>query len=319
MATRARTSERPEKQPTRKARRAGPSAAHSRRVSFDWRRWYLRDEDDVGNSPDQNDAIDDFTASALTRAHELGWTNVRVASDEFFAWVKKHPLVRVSPDTFVLDDPPPGQRPEMWETWRPGIRAPRFALEVVSDKSPRKDLVQGPEKYHQLGTRELVIFDQTVAEGKHPRSKRVPLEVWRRTPKGRFRRVYRGGAPAWSEELQAALVITFDITGAALLRLARDEQGTQLIPTTTEARAEAERQRAEAERQRVEAERRSTEAERRRAEAERRSTEAERQRAEAERQRAEAERQHLDEKVRREALERELAALRERLLAVERG
>ena len=114
-------------------------------------------------------------------------------------------------------------------------------------------------------------------------------------------------------------MITFDITGAALLRLARDEQGTQLIPTTTEARAEAERQRAEAERQRVEAERRSTEAERRRAEAERRSTEAERQRAEAERQRAEAERQHLDEKVRREALERELAALRERLLAVERG
>ena len=92
MVTRARTSERPEKHPPRKPRRAGPSAGHSRRVPFDWRRWYLRDEDDVGQSPDQYEAIDDFTASVLTRSRELGWTHVRVGSDEFFAWVKEHPI-----------------------------------------------------------------------------------------------------------------------------------------------------------------------------------------------------------------------------------
>jgi Uma2 family endonuclease len=257
----------------------------------------------VGQSPDQYEAIDDFTASVLTRSRELGWTHVRVGSDEFFAWVEKHPLVRVSPDTFVLDDPPPGQRPEMWETWRPGIRPPRFALEVVSDKSPRKDLVNGPEKYRQLGARELVIFDQTIAEGKHPRSKRVPLEVWRRTPKNRFRRVHRGGAPAWSEELQAWLVITFDATGAAILRLARDEKGVRLVPTADEARDEAERARADERERREEAERQRETAERQRETAERQRETAERERADERARREEAERQ-------REALERELAALR---------
>lgn len=163
----------------------------------------------------------------------------------------------------------------MWETWREGVRPPRFALEVVSDKSPRKDLVEGPAKYRQLKVRELVIFDQTIAEGGHPRSERVPLEVWRRTPKGRFQRVHRGSAPAWSAELQAWLVITFDATGAALLRLARDDKGVELVPTADEAREAAER---ECVRERA-------------------------RREVAERQREAAERQ-------REALERELATLR---------
>jgi Uma2 family endonuclease len=280
-------------------------------VPFDWRRWYLRAEDDVGQSPDQYEAIDDFTANVLARSIELGWTNVRVGSDEFFAWVKKHPLVRVSPDTFVLDDPPPGQRPEMWETWREGVRPPRFALEVVSDKSPRKDLVDGPAKYRQLGVRELVIFDQTIAEGRHPRSKRVPLEVWRRTPKGRFQRVHRGVAPAWSEELQAWLVITFDATGAALLRLARDEKGAALVPTADEAREAAERQREE-ERTRREAAERQGEEERTRREAAERQREEERTRREA------AERQYADERARREAAERQREAL-EREIAALRG
>ena len=247
----------------------------------------------MGNSPDQVEAVDDFTASVRTRAAELGWTNVRVGKDEFYAWVKKHPLVRISPDTFVMDDPPEGRRPRIWQTWRAGVNPPRFALEVVSDNSPRKDLVDGPAKYRQLKTLELVIFDQTIAQGGHPRSKRVPLEVWRRTPAGRFQRVHRGSAPAWSEQLQSWLVVTFDATGAAILRLARDEQGATLVPTAVEARAEAERQRAEAETQRAE---------------------AETQRAEAERQRAEAERQRDDEKARREALEREIAELRKRIV-----
>ena len=138
----------------------------------------------MGSSPDQTEAVDDFTASVRTRAQELGWTNVRVGKDEFFAWVKAHPNVRVSPDTFVLDDPPPGERPEMWATWEPGVKPPRFALEVVSDKSPRKDLVDGPAKYRQLRTHELVIFNQTIAEGKQARATRVAWTVLRGTPKG---------------------------------------------------------------------------------------------------------------------------------------
>ena len=89
-------------------------------------------------------------------ARERGWARTLVAGDQFFAWIPQEPLVRISPDVYLLDDPPAPPYPAMWRTWLAGQAAPRFAVEVVSDDWA-KDYLLAPRKYAQLGTRELVV------------------------------------------------------------------------------------------------------------------------------------------------------------------
>jgi hypothetical protein len=127
-----------------------------------WAAWYLTDEDDVGESTEQGIIVRLLLAALAELARERGWARSLVAGDQFFAWVEAHPLVRVSPDVYVLDDPPPPPYPAMWQTWRPGHAPPRFAVEVVSDDW-KKDYRDAPRKYDQLGARELVIFDPDAA------------------------------------------------------------------------------------------------------------------------------------------------------------
>lgn len=67
--------------------------------------------------------------------------------------MESEPNVRVSPDAYLLDDPPPRPRPRMWQTWRAGHLPPRFALEVASPENWRKDYEDNPPKYSLLGTR----------------------------------------------------------------------------------------------------------------------------------------------------------------------
>ena len=87
----------------------------------------------------------------------------------------------------------------MWQTWLPGHRPPRWAVEIVSDDW-KKDYEDNPLKYAQLGARELVIFDPDAALTSDRRGVRVPLQVYRRDADGAFVRVYRGEGPARSEE-----------------------------------------------------------------------------------------------------------------------
>ena len=76
------------------------------------------------------------------------------------------------------------------------------------------------------------------------------LQVWRRDPRARFRRVYAGRGPARSEALGAWLVVTDQ---GRRLRLADDPEGTSLWPTDAEAE-HAARADAEAEVARLKAE-----------------------------------------------------------------
>jgi Uma2 family endonuclease len=222
---------------------------------IDWSDWYLTDEEDEGQNPDQGDFIRSVTSSMRMLANERSWKSVRVASDEFFAWVQGEPLVRVSPDVFVMNAPPPKPYPKVWETWKPGVSPPRFALEIVSEDW-KKDYDDNPPKYAQLGTSELVIFDPKAASGQTSNPRRVPLQVYRREADGAFVRVRlpADARIALSEELGAWLVVLgegFDIS----LRIARDPEGLDLVPTKDEALVEAERLRSEEQRARLEAER----------------------------------------------------------------
>jgi len=226
-------------------------------AEVDWSAWYLTDEADMGHSPEHGEVSEAFFR--LTRAWmvERGRTDLRVGFDEFFAWVEGEPLVRVSPDV-ILHVAPPRPYPKSWATYL-GHPPPLFALETVS-RDWRKDYDDNPPKYAQLGCRELVIFDPEAARGVTRVPERIPLQVYRRDDDGAFVKVYAGRGPAFSERLEAWLVVQTEST-AAWLRIARDPAGHDLLPYPEDrahqeqARADHERARAEQERARAEQER----------------------------------------------------------------
>jgi Uma2 family endonuclease len=215
-------------------------------VEVDWSKWYLTDEDDMGEGGEQNLIIRIFISILTELAHERGWSDVFIGADQFFAWVEEEPLVRVSPDVYVLDFQPARPLPASWQTWRSGHRPPRLAVEIVSEDW-RKDYEQGPLKYAQLGVRELVVFDPEAACARAGAPERVPIQVFRREVDGGFLRVHRGGEPARSEELDAWLVVMRD-GEAATLGVSRDASGLDLVPTLEQARLTAEARIAELER-----------------------------------------------------------------------
>ncbi|MBK8256766.1 MAG: Uma2 family endonuclease [Polyangiaceae bacterium] len=154
-------------------------------------------------------------------------------------WVPGEHLVRVSPDAYLLDDPPPAPRPKSWQTWLPGHKPRRWALEVVSEEW-KNDYEEKPAKYAQLGALELVIFDPEAAMaggGKSPN--RVPLQIYRRGADGAFVRVYWGDGPAYCQQLDA-WVLSKPEGKAARLRIALDAAGTDIVPTAQERARELE-------------------------------------------------------------------------------
>lgn len=202
-----------------------PSAADIK-TKVDWSSWYLTDEEDMGESCEQNLIIRELLSYLTQLAKERKWQNVFIGADQFFAWVENEPLVRVSPDVYLLDDPPPRPFPDSWQTWLPGHKPPRLAFEIVS-----KDYNQAPAKYAQLGTQELIIFDpQAVITSKLSR-KRVVLQIFRRAVDSGFIQVYQGTGPARSEELDAWLVVKRDAMTASL-GIARNAAGTDLVLST---------------------------------------------------------------------------------------
>jgi Uma2 family endonuclease len=171
-------------------------------------------------------AVDAATAlrDEQRRQAYIGW-------DVFIEWDPNDPRARVSPDLFFLDGQPPSIAPSIWQTWRGGCDPPRFAMEIVSRRSRAKDYEWNPAKYSALGVEELAIFDA------EPRGEEAfALQLYRRTPRGQFLRVYAGPGPVESRVLGAWLVV---VDGGAHVRFARDAAGSDLVPTSDEQAAAA--------------------------------------------------------------------------------
>ncbi len=199
---------------------------------IDWSAWYLTDEEDMGEGCEQNLIIRALISMLTELSRERGWKNVHIGADQFFAWIEEEPLVRVSPDVYLLDDPPPRPLPKSWQTWREDHRPPRLAIEIVSEDW-QKDYNDNPPKYSQLGTSELIIFDPEAATGAAPSAERVALQVFRREADGGFVRVHRGDGPARCDEIDAWLMVRRE-GAAASLGVARDVAGQDLVPTSEE-------------------------------------------------------------------------------------
>lgn len=163
-----------------------------------------------------------------------------VGSNQFIYWAQFEPTRSVAPDLYVVPGLAPRTQFDSIQTWVDG-RVPSFALEIVS-QDKRKDYVLAPERYAELGVRELVIYDPKAARR---RGEGIVWQVYRRLSKRGFVQVEATQADrVRSKVLGCFLREVRGPRGALELRLGAGPSGDELVPTEAESeRAEKERER----------------------------------------------------------------------------
>lgn len=220
-----------------------------------------------------------------------------VGSEQFMYWDAADPQKCLSPDVFVKR----GSSDALFDTWKVWERgAPDLAVEIVS-ASDRRDQDWGDKmlRYRASGIGEVVRFD--------PLDRMHPVRIWDRVEGDLVER-----APGSADLHEcAALGLWWVVVPSPFgpqLRLARDREGQDLLPTPDEERLRLATELAEERKARALAEHERSLAEHaRQREAEARHQEAEARRREAD-ARSNAERE-------RDAALAELAALRAQLAA----
>jgi Uma2 family endonuclease len=274
-----------------------PAIRLSYDVQPDPERWLLDENEEPMPEGTLHDEAGELLKLVLKAHVARNGLDALVSRNLALRWDQQHPGVGVDPDVALfVPRPADDRRRRSVRLWLPGCFPPRVAIEIVSFHEPEKDYIEGPEKYAASGTRELWVFDPEL-NGPSLHGGPFRLQVWRRSPRGAFRREYAGPGPAYSKELKAFLVVT---EGGERLRIADDLGGARLWPTEAEAEREA-RHEERAGRLEERAGRLEEQAGR---------VAAEKARAQAEQARQEAERQASVAEAARKALEAELERLR---------
>jgi Uma2 family endonuclease len=164
-----------------------------------------------------------------------------VGSNQFIYWAQFQPTRVVAPDLYVVPGLAPRTQFDSIQTWLDG-RVPSFALEIVSQDKV-KDYVLGPERYAELGVRELVIYDPKASKR---RGVGVTWQVYRRLAKRGFVQVEATQADRVRSKVLGCFLREVRGPGGALeLRLGVGPSGDELFPTEVEeARVAGERERA---------------------------------------------------------------------------
>ena len=178
-----------------------------------------------------------------------------VGADQFIYWRQHDPHARVAPDIYVLPGVDPKTRVRTWKLWQDRV-VPSFALEVAS-QDWEKDYFEVPQRYDELGVRELVVFDP----GYEERAGGMRWQVFRRVA---TRGLVRVEATRGDRVRSKVLRCWLRAVGQELdtrVRIALGPRGEELVPTAEE-REEAERIAKEQERAAREQERAAREQER---------------------------------------------------------
>jgi Uma2 family endonuclease len=189
-----------------------------------------------------------------------------VGCEQFVYWDAADPQRCLSPDAFVKL----GSREQDFDTWKVWLRgAPDVAVEIVSDHD-RGDAKWSSKlaRYQASGIGEVVRFD--------PDNEEQPVRVWDRVDGDLVER----SRTSPTQHACAALGFWWVVTPSPfgpLLRLARDREGNDLLPTPSEERLRLEEQLAEERKARSVAEHERNIAEQERKLAEQKLLEAERQ------------------------------------------
>ena len=148
-----------------------------------------------------------------------------VGSEQLVYWSASDSKRCLAPDAFMRLDVPDAPF-DSWKTWERGV--PELAVEIVSrSDSAEQDWKEKLASYHDLGVRELVRFDPDAEVGGR-------LRAWDRSEGDLVERaVTRERTPC------ATLGLWWVLTPVAPypvgLRLARDAEGRELVPTFEEA------------------------------------------------------------------------------------
>lgn len=167
-----------------------------------------------------------------------------IGSDQFVYWDPTSPSECLAPDAFLRLGSPHAPF-DSWKVWEHG--APEVAVEILSDSDAR-DLRWEEKlgKYRRLGVKELVRFD--------PVDTAAPLRLWTFLEGDCVERILESPRAGWSEVLHLFWVVVEDSAIGSVLRLSRDGQGMDLLPTQEEIERkakDAERRAREAAEQRV--------------------------------------------------------------------
>ena len=149
-----------------------------------------------------------------------------VGSDQFVYFDPTDPRNCVAPDVMIRLGAPDAPVPS-WKVWEGG--APHVAVEIVSP-SDRAERVWPSrlERYQRSGIQELVRFDN-----ENPES---PLSLWDRIDGDLVERDLSGANAHPSDVLGLYWCVTLDARLGPMLRLARDSNGAELLPTPDEQR-----------------------------------------------------------------------------------
>ncbi len=167
-----------------------------------------------------------------------------IGCDQFVYWVANDTKKNVAPDAFVKLGTPDTAFGS-WKTWERG--APDLCVEIVSEFDRRPaSWTKKLARYHQLGAREVMLFDPHRPAGRR-------IRVWDRVDGDLVERVVSGDrTPCLTLGLH--WVVTPIDGHPAGPRLARDPKGKDLVLTEAEAaRAKTEAALAEAEAAKAEA------------------------------------------------------------------
>jgi hypothetical protein len=164
-----------------------------------------------------------------------------IGCDQFVYFDASDPARCVAPDLFVRTGVPDTAFGS-WKVWERGT--PHLAVEIISQSDASwASWNEKLARYHALGVDELVRFDPSAPAGSQ-------LRVWDRVDEDLVERVAEGDV-APCEVLGLWWVVCPAPGLEAALRLAQDREGTQMLPTESEAEAKA-RQAADAARQAAE-------------------------------------------------------------------
>jgi Uma2 family endonuclease len=194
--------------------------------------------------PETNRHLELRTALYIILKRELA-ARATIGSDQFVYYDPTTAKKKLAPDAFVKLDIP-HRTFRVWKTWQRG--APDVAVEVVSDSDEGdEDWEVKLERYRATGIPEVVRFDPDDVER--------PIRVWDHVDGDLVERDHPGDGVFECVPLGLFWVAVPHRAFVQMLRLARDREGRDLLPTHEEAEREARRARQEEARARVEAER----------------------------------------------------------------
>ncbi|MEO7331232.1 MAG: Uma2 family endonuclease [Minicystis sp.] len=178
--------------------------------------------------PETNRHLELRTALYLILKRELA-SVATLGSEQFVYWDPTSAKKNLAPDAFVRLGVP-HQTFRTWKTWERG--APELGVEIVSDSDEGEpDWNEKLERYRSAGIREVVRF--------HPEDRERPIRIWDAVDGDLVERAPSDPALLVCETLGLWWVVVEDRLLGAMLRLSRDREGANLLPTPDEGEAKA--------------------------------------------------------------------------------